>query len=284
MVNNKQAIPDKLSDFSDLVRKYCKAYYLDLLGHKDWEKKAEAQIADAHYSSKIKFFEKFQGFEIPSGSKILVVGGGLGREQKCLLNKGMEVYSIEPDIDALIIARLRALNGYPDKAYNYQAVAEALPFPDNFFDYTVCFSVLEHVQDVEKSVNEMVRTVRVGGRLFVQNPNYNYPREAHYKRYLPILLPRFLLRLYLMYLRLPSYYITTLNFIRPFAFIKMLKKLPVSTLMIIHPVPETMGSKARFGLYRRFFGKLCMMQAKLSWIIIKESTTRNPEDGFGEAS
>lgn len=58
-------------------------------------------------------------------------------------------------------------------------VAEALPFEDEAFDFVVSTDVLEHVQDVARSVDEVWRVLKPGGRFLVAFPQYLQPFEAH---------------------------------------------------------------------------------------------------------
>lgn len=56
---------------------------------------------------------------------------------------------------------------------------EFLPFPVDSFDLILSHEVLEHVQDDRKAIQEMVRTLRPGGRLVLFCPNRGYPFETH---------------------------------------------------------------------------------------------------------
>ncbi len=58
-------------------------------------------------------------------------------------------------------------------------VGEDLPFPANSFDLILSNEVLEHVQDDRKSIKEMVRTLKPGGRMTIFCPNRGYPFETH---------------------------------------------------------------------------------------------------------
>lgn len=58
-------------------------------------------------------------------------------------------------------------------------VGERLPFPDNSFDLILSHEVLEHVQDDDMVVREIVRTLKPGGRLVIFCPNRGYPFETH---------------------------------------------------------------------------------------------------------
>src|SRR5206468_904326 len=47
-----------------------------------------------------------------------------------------------------------------------------LPFTDQFFDSVGALNVLEHVEQPEDFLRELVRVTRVGGRLVVSSPNF----------------------------------------------------------------------------------------------------------------
>ena len=54
-----------------------------------------------------------------------------------------------------------------------------MPYPDNHFDTILSHEVLEHVQDDRKSIKEMVRVLKPGGRVIIFVPNRWYPFETH---------------------------------------------------------------------------------------------------------
>jgi SAM-dependent methyltransferase len=58
-------------------------------------------------------------------------------------------------------------------------VGEYLPYPSNTFDLTLSHEVLEHMQDDRLAVEEIIRTLRPGGRLILFCPNLGYPFETH---------------------------------------------------------------------------------------------------------
>jgi SAM-dependent methyltransferase len=71
------------------------------------------------------------------------------------------------------------LNQDHPNAHILCAAGEGLPFPDAVFDLVLSHEVLEHVQDDRLSVEEILRTLRIGGRLVVFAPNRGYPFETH---------------------------------------------------------------------------------------------------------
>jgi SAM-dependent methyltransferase len=59
------------------------------------------------------------------------------------------------------------------------AQANALPFPDAFFDVVTCLEMLEHDRDPFGSVREMRRVMRPGGALVLTVPNIGFPRHDY---------------------------------------------------------------------------------------------------------
>jgi len=51
--------------------------------------------------------------------------------------------------------------------------AEAIPFPDNHFDFVVCRSLLHHLDDPRVGLREMRRVLKPGGHWVCWDPNHN---------------------------------------------------------------------------------------------------------------
>lgn len=58
-------------------------------------------------------------------------------------------------------------------------VGEYLPFHNDHFDLILSNEVLEHVANDQFAIQEMVRTLKPGGRLVIFCPNRGYPFETH---------------------------------------------------------------------------------------------------------
>jgi len=118
--------------------------------------------------------------------RALIVGLGTGGIAICLHALGNEVHGIEPDGAALQIAWEKMIFVGGEKTRFLPALAEAVPYQSNLFDYVFCFAVLEHVRDVKSSLHEMVRVLKPSGVLILNAPEYRFPYEGHYK--VPLLL------------------------------------------------------------------------------------------------
>ena len=146
--------------------------------------------------------------------KILVVGAGTGAELFYLFSQGIRAFALEPCSEAYKILSYKAnLLNFP---YNciVQAAAEDMPFDRLYFDVIICYTVLEHVKDVEKALKEMYRVLAPNGVIFVLIPNYYFPEEQHYKTLIfPPKISKNLARLTLIFKKRYTHFFETLNFL-----------------------------------------------------------------------
>lgn len=156
--------------------------------------------------------------------KMLVVGSGWGGMLYAAKKLGIDVCGIDVDKDEIEISKLRFLKDGLTPALVYLAPAENLPFRDETFDLVYCFSVVEHVQNVEKTISEIARVMKQGAYGYIQTQNYNIPWEPHFKMVLPTMfgyrISKFILRLRG---RVPDY-LDTVNLIRKGEFLNMLSQ------------------------------------------------------------
>ena len=68
-------------------------------------------------------------------------------------------------------------------------IGENLPYENNFFDFVASTDTFEHVQDLEKSMDECFRVLKPGGMLLAVFPQFLQPFESHlnFVTYLPFL-------------------------------------------------------------------------------------------------
>lgn len=104
-------------------------------------------------------------------------GCGVGMYVAHLAPQVNQIIGLEYDFARACEAGLAARQ-HPNAAILCSA-GEALPFPEAFFSLVLSHEVLEHVQDDRRSVEEMLRSLKPGGRLALFVPNRGYPFETH---------------------------------------------------------------------------------------------------------
>lgn len=104
--------------------------------------------------------------------KVFEIGVGLGAYLSRLAQHAQQAIGLDVEHE-----RTMQAHQYVDQVVC--GVGEFLPFPQNNFDLILSNEVLEHVQDDRKSVEEMVRTIKPGGRILLFCPNRGYPVETH---------------------------------------------------------------------------------------------------------
>jgi len=104
--------------------------------------------------------------------KILDAGCGVGLYLEHLKPLGGELIGMEYELP-------RAKQAQEKCAQILGAAGEYLPFPSRTFDLILSNEVIEHVADDKLAVQEMIRTLKPGGRLVLFCPNRWYPFETH---------------------------------------------------------------------------------------------------------
>ncbi|MEM9439509.1 MAG: bifunctional 2-polyprenyl-6-hydroxyphenol methylase/3-demethylubiquinol 3-O-methyltransferase UbiG [Pseudomonadota bacterium] len=103
---------------------------------------------------------------------VLDLGCAGGFMAEALAKRGAVVTGIDPAEQAIEAARAHA--SQEDLTIRYDVgVGEALPYPPNNFDAVVCVDVLEHVEDLERVIEESSRVLRPGGLFLFDTINRN---------------------------------------------------------------------------------------------------------------
>lgn len=104
--------------------------------------------------------------------KVLENGCGVGMYVEHLVPCAGMVVGLEFDFE-------RAEEAQERSQHVLNAAGENLPFFTETFDLILSHEVLEHVQNDQVAVNEMVRVLNTGGLLVLFVPNRGYPFETH---------------------------------------------------------------------------------------------------------
>lgn len=104
--------------------------------------------------------------------RVLENGCGIGMYIEHLKPEAGLVFGLEYEFD-------RADQAHSRSNLIVNAAGENLPFEDASFNLILSHEVLEHVQDDRAAVVEMVRVLRVNGRMIIFVPNRGYPFETH---------------------------------------------------------------------------------------------------------
>jgi SAM-dependent methyltransferase len=107
-----------------------------------------------------------------SQGKIFENGCGLGSYMYRLTMP--ENYTVGLDVEFE-----RTLEAHQQNERILCGVGEHLPFENDFFDLILSNEVIEHVQSDKHAVQEIVRTLKPGGRLVLFCPNRGYGFETH---------------------------------------------------------------------------------------------------------
>ena len=108
-----------------------------------------------------------QLLKLPTNGWLLDGGGGTGR-----------VSSQLNDLVANIVVSdlsLRMLKKAQEKAISpVRAHIEHLPFPDESFDRILVVDALHHFCDQQEAIEDLLRVLKPGGRLVIEEPDFNH--------------------------------------------------------------------------------------------------------------
>lgn len=106
-------------------------------------------------------------------ARVLVAGCGVGMYASQIRQRYSErVQAFDIEFSRARLAR-QAVPGALVSA------GEDIPFADASFDVALSHEVIEHVRDDRRSIQELLRVTRRGGRLLLFCPNRWYPFETH---------------------------------------------------------------------------------------------------------
>lgn len=109
-----------------------------------------------------------RGMPRSAGMRILDHGCGFGFDLDLYSKQRSDARLFGFDVSAHM---LRNISRRGVRARVALAFAEALPFPDGFFDFVASHEVLEHVPNPKMAFQEMARVLKPGGRAVITTPN-----------------------------------------------------------------------------------------------------------------
>ena len=153
--------------------------FLRLLGKKkqkefyEWlfwklKKMKEKRLTNHHYE---EFFTRYFGFshEDYRGKRVMDVG--------CGPRGSLEWASMVKErvgLDTLADKYVKLEGKYHEMTY-VNAGCEAIPFGDDHFDFVSSFNSLDHVDDLDGSISEVVRVIKPGGYFLLIADIHSYP-------------------------------------------------------------------------------------------------------------
>ena len=110
---------------------------------------------------------------VSKGARVLDLGCGYGFSSYLLSQNGYRVVGV--DLSAQLIQRaIDKYGNFPNVCFR-AGDAESLEFNDAEFDAVVSWALLEHIVDVPKAIDEMLRVVKKHGRILIFAANIISP-------------------------------------------------------------------------------------------------------------
>jgi 2-polyprenyl-6-hydroxyphenyl methylase/3-demethylubiquinone-9 3-methyltransferase len=113
---------------------------------------------------------------VEHGMRVLDIGAAQGRGLVELVEQGFEAYGVEPWEPAREVAN--QLAEHMDLSFDIRAGhAEDIPFSDGYFDIIIAMGVMEHVTDLNKSLEEIHRVLKPGGVFWFNSASAMCPKQ-----------------------------------------------------------------------------------------------------------
>ena len=220
-----------MENYSQNLQNKIIAYYEDYYqscGLKDFQERAKERLLEEQAESeKMKKLQTTLMLPFSPKQKHFIFGAGTGGLAVVLAKEyNCSVFGIEPDEQEFEIIQQKLKEANLPVDHFKKEFGEKLSFTDNQFDIVHCFTVLEHVANVKKCLEEMLRITKPGGLVYINTPNYSYPTERHYKIIYPTFLPKFFGKIYLFLRGKPTKFIDSINFLKEKKLNKILLNIP----------------------------------------------------------
>jgi len=203
-----------------------------------------------HQEHKANLFENYIAQYFPKdffkNKKVLEIGCGFGGNIIHLIRHyNSDAIGLDLDSDAIEIAQdIAQENGIDKNKFLNCAAENVTEYVKDKFDLIISMQVLEHVQDVQKSIEEMLNVLNKGGYIFIHVPNYDSKFETHYRIKMPSNKKADFINL-LKEKDINTDFAESLNFVNKQYFIEILKEITFEKSFILPYEHDA---------YRKYFG------------------------------
>lgn len=137
------------------------------MGHQESYYRHNAAYAEFLANWDERFYAKYADTLQPRrpGARALDVGCGVGQVVRRLKDAGFAAHGVE--VSEPNVAKAKEF-GLDCELYD----GRHLPFPDQHFASVGALNVLEHVEEPEPFITELVRVTEPGGRVLISSPNF----------------------------------------------------------------------------------------------------------------
>jgi ubiquinone/menaquinone biosynthesis C-methylase UbiE len=121
---------------------------------------------DQWYFDKYPYLRKYIPFESLSGKMVLEVGLGFGSIAQKLVENEAIYYGMDISRGPVELAKSRIKSLGAQGTVTEGNVLEC-PYGDNFFDYVISIGCLHHTGNLNKSIEELHRILKPGGKIII---------------------------------------------------------------------------------------------------------------------
>ncbi len=102
--------------------------------------------------------------------KILDAGCAWGRMFTVFADRNFKIYGIDISKKMIEVARKKTMSAVVEVR---EAELENIPYADNFFDFVCCLGTFDATYQ-DRSLKEMLRVARIGGKVMITGKNWHY--------------------------------------------------------------------------------------------------------------